>query len=225
MTDYIVATVKPWNLGAFRRHAPRLPGRWHLIEDRESLTLERINALTPQYVFFPHWSWRVPTDILAATECVCFHMTDLPYGRGGSPLQNLIAAGHDSTVVTALRMVDELDAGPIYMKRPLELAGRAQDIYERLADLVYEMVAEIVARKPAPEPQQGEPTVFKRRTPEQSRLPESGALDTLYDHIRMLDAETYPLAFLDHGNFRLEFTRAELLGDALTARVTLRKRE
>ncbi len=23
-------------------------------------------------------------------ECVCFHMTDVPYGRGGSPLQNLI---------------------------------------------------------------------------------------------------------------------------------------
>ena len=56
-------------------------------------------------------------------------MTDLPYGRGGSPLQNLIIRGHKKTKISALRMVNELDAGPIYFKRSLSLNGNAQKIY------------------------------------------------------------------------------------------------
>jgi len=37
-------------------------------------------------------------------------MTDVPYGRGGSPLQNLIVRGHTETKLTALRCVRDLDA-------------------------------------------------------------------------------------------------------------------
>ena len=44
----------------------------------------------PKYIFFPHWSKKVDTKIVNNYECVCFHETDLPYGRGGSPIQNLI---------------------------------------------------------------------------------------------------------------------------------------
>ncbi|MHA1114307.1 MAG: methionyl-tRNA formyltransferase, partial [Alphaproteobacteria bacterium] len=218
---YLVATVKPWNLAAFARHVPNLPGKWHLITAPEELTPELIDALRPRYVFFPHWSWKVPDAVLAATECVCFHMTDLPYGRGGSPLQNLIARGHTETKVSALRMVAEMDAGPIYLKRPLALDGSAQAIFERLADLVYGMAAEIAADAPKPVPQSGPVTVFARRKPEQSRLPAAGGIDALYDHIRMLDADTYPRAFTTHGGFRLEFTDARIEDGALRAHVAI----
>ena len=55
-------------------------------------------------------------------------MTDLPYGRGGSPLQNLIVRGWKETKVLALKVVEELDAGPIYYKKRLAYMGR-QKIY------------------------------------------------------------------------------------------------
>ena len=58
-------------------------------------------------------------EIIKRFECVCFHMADVPYGRGGSPLQNLIARGHRETKLTALRMVEDFDAGPVYSKMPL----------------------------------------------------------------------------------------------------------
>ena len=54
-------------------------------------------------------------------NCVCFHMTAVPYGRGGSPLQNLIIQGFSSTLITALKMVKELDAGGVYTKRTRSL--------------------------------------------------------------------------------------------------------
>jgi methionyl-tRNA formyltransferase len=149
-------------------------------------------------------------------------MTDVPYGRGGSPLQNLIVHGHTKTRVSALRMVAELDAGPVYLKRPLDLSGRAQEIFERLSALVFDMIEEIVGNNPEPVPQTDEPVVFNRRTPAQSVLPAEGDLKKVYDHIRMLDAETYPRAFLENGDYRLEFSHARLCEDgALWATVTI----
>ena len=101
--NYVVATVKPWNIKAFAEHHGALPGKWHLITDKDDLTAEFLGQVDPRYVFFPHWQWMVPDSITASSDCVCFHMTDVPYGRGGSPLQNLIQRGHAETMVSALK--------------------------------------------------------------------------------------------------------------------------
>jgi len=224
MHTYVVCTVKPWNIEVFHRRTSSLAGRWHLIDSREQLTADALDRLSPRYVFFPHWSWRVPAEILTRHECVCFHMADVPYGRGGSPLQNLILRGHQTTILTALRMVEELDAGPIYLKRPLSLTGRACEIYERAADLIYDLISEIIASEPTPVPQSGEPVVFQRRSPQDSRLPHDASMPALYDFIRMLDAPTYPKAFVDWGELRLEFDEARLTTpETIEARVVIRK--
>lgn len=147
-----------------------------------------------------------------------------PYRRrtlrpGGSPLQNLICRGHKETVLTALKMTDELDAGPVYFKRALSLEGTAEQIFARAAELTMEMIGEIVRDEPTPTPQTGEATFFQRRKPEQSLVPPEADLAGLYDHIRMLDAEGYPHAFIDHGCWRAHFTGAKIAGDAVEARV------
>ncbi|EOG1393920.1 methionyl-tRNA formyltransferase [Vibrio mimicus] len=224
--NYLVATIKPWNIEQFYRVKDTLPGNWHLVTDHSELTIELLELLNPRYIFFPHWSWIVPREILKRWECVCFHMADVPYGRGGSPLQNLIVRGHKETKLSALRMIHELDAGPVYKKMPLSLDGTAQDIFYRMAPLILDLAREIVINEPEPQEQKGEVTVFKRRTPEQSILPGEGQISNLYDHIRMLDAETYPIAFLLHGEFRLEFSQAEVdVNGRLNARVSIVKNE
>jgi methionyl-tRNA formyltransferase len=225
MIRAVIATTKPWNIAYFKGKLPTLPGAWRLIEHPEELTAEFVRDFSPDYIFFPHWSWRVPDDILDLTECVCFHMTDVPAGRGGTPLQNLISRGHTKTVVSALRMVHEMDAGPVYSKVPLSLDGRAQEIYERATALIADMILHIVNNRPVPVPQVGEPTIFPRRKPEDSRLPLACEPAALYDHIRMLDAETYPHAFLDYGSFRLEFTHATQTSDGVEARVMIKRKE
>ncbi|MFH1531118.1 MAG: formyltransferase family protein [Pseudomonadota bacterium] len=222
---YIVATAHPWNRSAFEDHLVSLPGTWRLISAGEELTVDLVAALRPRYIFFPHWSHRVPKEILDAAECVCFHAADVPYGRGGSPIQNLIARGHRETMVTALRMVEELDAGPVYMKRPMSLEGLGEEIFVRLAGTVTDMIREIAATEPAPMPQEGEPVVFRRRKPEQSRLPgEAATLGELFDHLRMLDVEGYPRAFLDVGEFRLELSRPALRAGHIDADVRITRR-
>jgi methionyl-tRNA formyltransferase len=224
--NYTVATIKPWNLAAFARHRMSLPGQWDLITQREDLTFDNLQKTNPRYVFFPHWSWRVPSQILSHFECVCFHMSDVPYGRGGSPLQNLILSGHRSTMLSALRMVEELDAGPVYVKKPLSLEGRAEEIFERAAELIFQIVHEIIELKPNPEPQAGHLVTFERRTPEHSSLPKTGEIPALYDFVRMLDAPSYPRAYIEWGEFRLEFDHAELASpDSIIARAVIRSKE
>lgn len=221
---YIFASSKPWhksfpadfNLGAKDQI------QW--VHTREELERHTHSSQNIRYIFFLHWNWLVPESIWKTHECVCFHMTDVPYGRGGSPLQNLIVRGHSETMLTALRMVEEMDAGPVYTKRPLSLHGTAHEIYLRAGDLSFEIIEWMIANEPSPEPQQGEPVLFKRRRPDQSRLPENVSMQQLYDHIRMLDAPTYPFAFIDHGEFRIEFSEAELGNQELTAKVRIYKR-
>jgi methionyl-tRNA formyltransferase len=206
--QFVVATIKPWNIEAFARNADQLPGKWTIISNPDKLILRNLQELMPRYVFFPHWSWRVPGEITRAFECVCFHESDVPYGRGGSPIQNLIMGGHGTTVISAIRMTDEFDGGPVYMKRPLSLVGRAQEIFERAAQIVVDMMHEMALTEPLPLPQTGEATYFIRRTPAQSLLPDRGSPAKIYDFVRMLDADTYPKAFIEWGDFRIEFDQA-----------------
>ena len=222
--QYLVATVKPWNINAYNKYVPRLNGQWHLVTEPLLLRSELLNDLKPRFIFFPHWSWRISNDVLNQNECVCFHMTDLPYGRGGSPLQNLIVRGKKSTKISALRMVPELDAGPIYMKRDLPLYGSAQEIYTRAADIIFEMIKDIVEITPTPKEQTGPITHFDRRNPKDSELPYRGDLDMLYDHIRMLDAETYPPAFITHGDYLIKFSEVSLENDTLKSRVIISRK-
>jgi methionyl-tRNA formyltransferase len=213
MTTYVVAGSKSWNRRVFENSIRRNPGRWIFLENREELTAERLAELAPRYVFFLHWSWMVPSPIVDEFECVCFHMTDLPFGRGGTPLQNLIVRGFRETMLTAFKMTDELDAGPVYLKLPLSLEGSAQEIYLRATEVAADMIVRIVAEEPEPAPQTGEVTSFSRRTPADSEITaEIEDLERFHDHIRMLDAEGYPPAFIRLGAFTLSF-RKSVLGE------------
>jgi len=222
--DYIVASVGDWNKEIFDEVSNRNKGHWYFCStpDELNVLLERIS---PVYIFFPHWSWVVPYEIIKKYKCICFHMTDLPYGRGGSPLQNLIIRGCKKTMLTALRMEEGLDMGPIYYKKPMSLHGSAYDVYKRAGRLCRDMIGDFIKENPNPVPQLGTVTNFKRRTPEQSQIPEGLPLEDIYNYIRMLDAPGYPKAFLDMNDYRLEFESSDYIDGRLSAKVNFIKKE
>lgn len=223
-TNYIIATIRPWNFERFKDIDDFCQGNWYLITRPEDFNMEYLESLHPRYIFFPHWSQKVPLEVIEKFECICFHETDLPFGRGGSPVQNLIERGHTETMISALKMVQNFDAGPIYAKRHLSLSGLAEEIFIRASAIILEIIKDIVKNEPKPKPQTGEPTVFKRRQPDQSQIPAGiQTLDHLFDHIRMLDAQEYPRAYIETGNIRIEFSRPALRTGKVesTATITL----
>ena len=218
---FVVAGSRPWNRPIAEAALADRPGRWVFVSKRDELTVDELERLDPDAVYFLHWSWIVPDEIVDRWECVVFHMTDVPYGRGGSPLQNLIARGHTDTMLSAIRMTPELDAGPVYDKRPLSLAGTAEAVYVRATQLAVEMICDWVDGRPEPVEQEGEPVVFSRRTPDQSRVTGDESLDELHDLIRMLDADGYPRAFVHVGDLRFELSRSARYDGRVEADVTI----
>jgi len=220
ISRYIVIGSSPWSTKVYQETICTFPGEWYFLDAPD---LDHLRSVKPSLVFFLHYSKKVPDEIVNGFECVLFHMTDVPFGRGGSPLQNLITRGLRKTKLTALRMTSDFDAGPVYLQKDLCLEGNAEEIYLRATRLAAEMIRQISLERPIPRLQTGDVTVFKRRRPEESQISTASSLLELHDHIRMLDAEGYPKAFIDFDGFRFEFSRAALYSDRIKADVEIRK--
>jgi methionyl-tRNA formyltransferase len=223
--NIIVATTAAWYIPMAHRLADSTGFSVTVLQDRTELTIDRIKALAPRYIFFPHWSHIIPENIYLNFDCVIFHMTDLPFGRGGSPLQNLISRGMYETKISAIVCSKEIDAGAIYLKVPFSLKkGSAQEIFERAVPVIEMMIERILSENIVPQPQQGDVVTFKRRTPEQSNFEGIAGIEKIYDHIRMLDCPGYPPAFLNLPGLKIEFRNAKLDGGELNATVRIIER-
>lgn len=183
------------------------------------LTFDRALAELVDHIFLIFWSWRLAVTTIPVARPIGFHMTALPYGRGGSPLQNLVAMGVTHTELCMLELTDELDAGPVLDRQSLCIEGPADEVYARVGLLACQRIRAYLdsgCSWPA-KSQTGVPVEFRRRVPAQSELPREGELANLLRHIRMLDAEGYPHAFVEHGAFRLQLRRATLRGERIIA--------
>ena len=226
MENILIVSEQSWNKELVSYLQSTMPQyAFYLISQKEDFTVERIGSISPVKIFIPHWSYIIPSAIFERYECIVFHMTDLPYGRGGSPLQNLIVRGLTATKLSALRVEVGLDTGPVYLKMDLSLSGTAEEIFVRVNKLVGKMIVEIIQNNLQPVPQEGDPVVFKRRKPEQSDMSGLEKLEEIFDYIRMLDADGYPHAYIEKGEFRYEFTRASIKADgSIVADVKITKK-
>jgi len=174
MDNIVIATIKEWNIENYFKLKEKYGHEFnfHLISNSEALTEEFIQKINPNYIFFLHWSWIIPKNIYNNFNCVLFHMTDLPYGRGGSPLQNLIMNKVYKTKISAIKVSENIDSGDIYLKESLDIStGSAQDIFKRSSQITFEkMIPEFLSSKLSAKEQSGEIVTFKRRTPEQSSI-------------------------------------------------------
>lgn len=224
--NIIIATHKDYDIKnidkikqEFKQHT------FYLISKKEDLNIKNIQKINPRYIFFPHWSFYIPKNIYEKYECIIFHLGDLPFGRGGSPLQNLIINGIYKSKISALRASDVLDGGDIYLKYNIIFKYfRAQVIYEKISKIIFtKLIPKILSSNIKPYQQKGEIFVFKRRTPEQSDMKtlENINIRKIYDFIRMLDAKDYPKAFLKIDNLKIQFFKASIKDNKINAKVII----
>lgn len=208
MAKYIILSEKEWHKNLFDNLKNNIAGNWLLIDSKENFNLKALEVFNPSKIFIPHWSYIIPSEIYENYECIVFHMTDLPFGRGGSPLQNLIERGFKTTKIAAIKVEKGLDTGDVYLKSEMSLNGTAREIFENSSLIVEKMIAEIIAEDIKPTPQVGEVTEFKRRKPEESNLIHLSDVEKVYDYIRMLDCDGYPHAYIETSFMKIEFTNA-----------------
>lgn len=139
-----------------------IPSRWL---DWPSLYVQQAPA--GSVVAFLHWSQRVPEWFTDSRICINFHCTDLPFGRGGHPIENMILRGVHSTCMTAHRMTGGLDDGNIIAKRPgIDISsGSRMEILDRFVAPVSDIFVDILGDLDLTgQPQVGVPVEFRRLT-------------------------------------------------------------
>ena len=195
-----------------------------MIQDRDGLTIPCLEQFEPDLIFFPHWNWIVDRAIFDRFECIVFHTAPLPYGRGGSPIQNLILRGHKTSPVCALKMSDVVDGGPIYDREEISLAGNLSEILERLNCTINKMIGRLVEHLPTPKEQIGKAVVFRRLGREDNEIGLDATIEEVYNSIRMLDDASYPSAYILLKNVLMEFSDISKSGEGLccTVRITNR---
>lgn len=175
-----------------------------------TFTLEYLESINPEWIFFFHWSEIVQKEIFERFKCVVIHTGNLPDDRGGSPIQNQILKGSISTMVNLIEMKSEVDSGGIYLSGPMTLQGNLNDIWSTIAKISSKLIIQCVENVLSPIPQFGIPNIYKRKKDNKLIFDNDKDISYIYDQIRMLDGDNYPSTYIEIGKYKLEFSRAKI---------------
>jgi methionyl-tRNA formyltransferase len=131
------------------------------------------------------------------------------------------------TKISAFKVSDKLDSGPICLQENLSLQGNALDILTRMETKSITMINKIIKKKNLNfKKQKGKPSFFKRRKPSESKLDinKTRTLNKLYDFLRMLDAPGYPNAFIKLNKFKFTFNDIKINKNKIGAKVVITKK-
>ena len=218
---YIIITKKKWDLKKFNNL-----GKNFIVLNK--LNKRLVDDINPKIIFFIHWSKLIRYSFYKKYLCIQFHASNLPKGRGGSPIQNQILLNTKRTKLSAFKVSKKLDSGPICLQNKLELNGTAQEIFIRIEKISILMIKKIVKIKEIKfYEQKGVPTFFKRRIPKQSQinLKKITSMNQLYDFMRMLDAPGYPSSFIRLNKFKFTFNDIRSYKNKISANIEILKNE
>jgi methionyl-tRNA formyltransferase len=131
------------------------------------------------------------------------HESDLPQGRGFSPMTWQILQGRTSIPVCLLEAVDEVDGGPVIYRDALHFAGH--ELIDELRAALGAKTLDLCLRflsEPLPlrgEPQCGVPSRYPRRHPLDSKLDPHKSFAEQFNLLRVVDNQRYPAFFELHG--------------------------
>jgi methionyl-tRNA formyltransferase len=129
----------------------------------------------------------IPSSLLDRANWLNVHPSRLPRWRGAAPIERAIMAGDEEGAVSVIRLVEELDAGPVGAWHDLSIGGdtTAGDVYAEVARLAPELIDEALANDSF-SPQVGEPTYAEKIGPADRELDWSRPAKELHDRIRAL---------------------------------------
>jgi methionyl-tRNA formyltransferase len=127
------------------------------------------------------------------------HESDLPKGRGWSPLTWQIIQGINQIPITLFEATNDIDAGDIYLQKFIELNGDEllPEIKHKQGLLTNELIIEFIENieQIIPIKQTGEATYYPRRNTKDSKLDEKKTIEQQFNLLRVCDNERYPAFF------------------------------
>lgn len=131
------------------------------------------------------------------------HESDLPKGKGWSPLTWQILEGKNSIPITLFEAQARVDSGIVYNKSSIKLKG--DELIEEIRhlqgiatqDLILDFlknIENIEGKK-----QEGIESFYAKRTAKDSELDPSKSIDEQFNLLRVCDNDRYPAFFMKNG--------------------------
>lgn len=172
----------------------------------------RLIALKHEAKFIFRHEEVVEGDILCLLSCekvfkklhlnnfnLVVHESDLPQGKGWSPVTWQILEGKNNIPVTLFEATDSIDSGQIYSQEFINLNGTEllNEIKHQQGIVTQSLILKFIGSLPVikGKKQRGEESFYPRRRLEDSRLDIHKNLYEQFDLMRVCDNERYPAHF------------------------------
>ena len=134
------------------------------------------------------------------SKTLVIHESDLPKGRGWSPISWLILEGKEEIPITLLEAIDKVDAGPIWKKRFVKLEGH--ELFDEISKKVYTEKIKLIdfaignfGRITSYQQDDSEATYYPRRTPNDHKIDVKESISEQFEKLRISDKNRYPCFF------------------------------
>lgn len=136
------------------------------------------------------------------SNIVC-HPSDLPLGRGFSPIAWEILNNKEELTFTLFEAVEGADEGDIYLKNKVKLNGTElnDELRTIQSSITYDMILKYIQEYPNNKsiPQVGESSWYKKRSPMDSEININKTVLEQINLFRIVDNENYPAFFYYKG--------------------------
>lgn len=179
--------------------------RWQTENSRDwsvDLLLDESGLTGGDILFLVSVDRLVPRDVRERYRAaIVLHASDLPRGRGWSPLVWQVLEGAKAITVSAVSAEDKVDSGDIWLQQVIQI--EEHEVFPEICHklflaeiaLMERIAEEFGSLQPVPQSSDGA-TYYRKRTPEDSRLDPHSSLASQFDLLRLCDPVRYP-AFLD----------------------------
>ena len=181
-----------------------------------------LSELRPQIILVVAYGQILRQQVLDVPPlgCVNAHASLLPKWRGAAPAAAAIRAGERQSGVTLIKLIRQLDAGPILRRRTVDIAPRetAGSLLGKLAQISAECFVEYLGRLDAgenidPQPQDNAlATYAPKLTKEDGRIDWSQPAEAIDRHVRAMHPWPGAFTILPAGG-RLKVPAAEPAGE------------
>lgn len=136
-------------------------------------------------------------------HCLVIHASDLPEGRGWSPMIWDILEGKNNITISMIEASEPVDSGRILKKEIIHFEGHElyNELNDKLFDCEIRLMDYAVSNELSFVEQCGKSTYYRKRTPEDSRIDIEKPLVDQFNLLRVCDPDRYP-AFFDYMGHR-----------------------
>ena len=165
---------------------------------------------TADFCFYLSFSRIVPKTIRGLFKHnLVVHESDLPHGKGWSPLTWQILEGKSKIAVTLIEAEDKVDSGVIYEQEWIDFEGHEliDELRYKQAKSTINLCMSFVSEYPAiiecNKTQTGAESFYSKRRPADSLLDVNDSLANQFNLLRVVDNYSYP-AFFEYSGYKYE---------------------